>query len=189
MIRLVSAFCCRSWRILRPSKDRMQLTLGNLVNSDGPEYSTAWREFLFNDKAVPYFLRAFSTQEIGTVVEAGERWAIECWTTTRCAKILLSLTKVSLVSPNLQDYLHCFLYALVLVGELDVGTLNCPMERLKVASVLQSVGPQQLAAPVCHRPPRGPQRRMKMRTWQRRRLPPLPGRPPLCRYLQTWLPS
>ena len=31
---------------------------------------------------------------------------------------------MSLVSPNLQDYLHCFLYAIVRVGELDVGTLQ-----------------------------------------------------------------
>ena len=123
-IRPVSAFCFRSWRILLPSKDRMQLTLSNLVNSDDPEYSTAWREFFFNDKVVPDFLRALSPQEIGTVVEADERWAGEGWTTTRCAKTLRSLTKVSLVSPNLQDYLHCFLYALVRVGELDVGTLQ-----------------------------------------------------------------
>ena len=58
------------------------------------------------------------------MVKAGQKWAGEGCTTPRCSEKLRNLTKVSLVSLNLQQCLHSFLYALVLVGELDVGTLQ-----------------------------------------------------------------
>ena len=91
---------------------------------DGEAFNAAWDAF-FLDPVRVVELSPLVTKEIAAaVLQAGVNWNGSGWTTSRASKQLFSLVNVALVSGDIGQYRNSFLFALALLWEVEVPTLE-----------------------------------------------------------------
>ena len=88
-----------------------------------PEGTQAWSTFLFDVKRAKK-LATLDRAVAAQVLEAGLRFDGSGWSTTRERKALHAVTNVPLVSSSVKAYLHCWLYALALMWEIDISQVD-----------------------------------------------------------------
>ena len=84
-----------------------------------PDISAVWSKFLF-DVARAKTLQNLDKDVAAEVLQAGLRFDGTGWNTSSASKALHAITNVPLVSSSVKAYLHCWLYALALMWEIDV---------------------------------------------------------------------
>ena len=85
----------------------------------------AWSDFLFDVKRAKKLVN-FDPAVAAQVLEAGLRFDGTGWSTTRASKALHAVTNVPLVSSSVKTYLHCWLYTLALMWEIDINQVDLP---------------------------------------------------------------
>ena len=112
-----------------------------LGDPEGVGFPDAWKEFLFNVDLVRSV-----TVEVGKddglkarILAAGQQWAGGGWTTGRAATALYTVSGVSLVSANFNDYLNAYLFSLCLYWGMEVQQLSLGDRAAEAAFALVQV--------------------------------------------------
>ena len=95
-----------------------------LTAIDDVESAAAWSAFFLNESAVVEFLRSTPPTIVSATLAAGAPWAGAGWDTTKSAKAVRTLTNIAMVTNEVKDYLHAFLFSLALVTNVDVLDLS-----------------------------------------------------------------
>ena len=74
-------------------------------------------------REIAVFLKG-KTARAGDLLAAGSRWSGAGWNTSRASRALQSLTGVPLVSSDLDSYKNAYLYALAILLDVDIPSLN-----------------------------------------------------------------
>ena len=119
-----------------------------LLSVDENAQAKAWEDIFLNPTATREFLRQTSAEVVLQVVQTGQAWQGNGWDTTKCARVVRSLTGCCMVAARVQDYLHAYLFSLVLVSGITLPSLELkPIESevaFKLADCWEQV--EQLAA-------------------------------------------
>ena len=92
-----------------------------LLDTTATGWNAAWGNFLFNVELV----RSLGhPAEATAIIQAGEGWQGDGWTTSRASRVLHEVTGVPLVAATIGDYKAAFLYGLALHWSLDVASFN-----------------------------------------------------------------
>ena len=119
-----------------------------LTALDEGESTAAWAAFFLNEVAVVQFFRESQPSSVSAVLSAGSQWSGAGWDTTKCAKTVRTLTGVAMVTNELKDYLHAFLFSLALVANLDLPSLELSDKASDVAFRLADRWQELLGTPV-----------------------------------------
>ena len=121
-----------------------------LLSVDENAQAKAWEDIFLNPTATREFLRHTPAEVVLKVVQTGKAWQGNGWDTTKCARVVRSLTGCCMVAARVQDYLHSYLFSLVLVSGITLPSLEMkPIESevaFKLADCWEQVG--QVAAPL-----------------------------------------
>ena len=99
-------------------------TTRTLTNPEDQAYGSAWKEFFLNFNLVRHLLDTGDANLIEEVCTAGLQWDGQGWSTARATAKLYELTKVALVSDDINEYKLSFLFSLALAGKVEVPTLK-----------------------------------------------------------------
>ena len=116
----------------------MEELLQSLIIVDEQARVNAWTEFLFNIDQVK-LLGCPASVLTKQVLAAGAEWPDTGWNTSSASKRVWSLTGIALVSAQLSDYLHSWLFALALHWDLDVPEISLAPGAAGVAFALSAL--------------------------------------------------
>jgi hypothetical protein len=88
-----------------------------LYSVDEKEMEESWAEFFLNTAVVRKFLAQTNPEELSKVLQAGATWMGTKWTTTKAAVRMRSLTGLTLLTTQVEDYQKPFLASLALATE------------------------------------------------------------------------
>ena len=108
-----------------------------LASGDATTFNAAWARFFLAPQLVTSFLRDASVELVHATLAAGYHWEGGGWNTTRAAKVLEELTAVSLVSSQLAQYSHAFLFSLALVKDVEITQLDLVPQAAEAAFALK----------------------------------------------------
>ena len=96
----------------------------HLLTNEGHEHhGEAWGRFLFNIEQAQG-LGLVDKATAVAIIQAGVRWSTaDGWTTSKASQKLYHLTAVPLVTGDIRDYKHAWLYALTMFWAVEVETL------------------------------------------------------------------
>ena len=129
------------------SQEEIASFLHVLTSEDHTQHGAAWGKFLFNveqARALGPLEKPVAVQ----IIEAGVKWtSADGWTTSRASQRLYQLTGVPLVTNNMTEYKHAWLYALTMVWAVDVETLLLSDRAAEAAFGLAAVLGGEVALP------------------------------------------
>ena len=127
---VLTAFCCRSWRILiarrvqEVSLKMSQDLLSVLLDPNHAAFESSWSSLFTDIGRVRSLIQAVPTEQASALLAAGQLWRGEGFNSSKAAMLVYTLTGVPLVRSTWTDYRTAFLYALSLVLEVEVPELD-----------------------------------------------------------------
>ena len=105
------------------------------LTTQGASFQADWSRFMFNIEAMVQ-LRSASKDKIMEVLQAGSAYLGGGWTTGKASKALYELSGVAIVRPQIEPYRDCWLYALALLFNVDLPTVDLQADCAEAAFAL-----------------------------------------------------
>ena len=107
--------------------ERMDTDLVQRLTTEGVHFEGSWSSFMFNMEEV-LLLKKVTKEQVLAVLLAGTKFAGTGWSTGKASKKLFQLTGCALVKQTFEPYRDTWLFAIALITDVDLPSLELPQE-------------------------------------------------------------